>query len=110
MTATRSSTTSSREWLLPTRHLRSRKQSPSVDQRAEARSDAAPASPAPEIALSPDTPEEPSPALTGLDALLEGLPPMSAPNGNATPATGSQPEVADDSRSETSPNRSADTR
>ena len=82
-------------------------QSPSADQRADAQAEAERASaPAKDQEVS-DAPEEATPALTGLDALLEGLPPLSASNAPPSPASGSKPDDADDRQSETIANVSA---
>ena len=75
-------------------------QSPSADQPADAQADAEKASaPANEQGIA-EAPEEAPPALTGLDALLEGLPPISEPGSPSSPASGSQPDIADDGQSD----------
>ena len=77
------------------------KQPPSADQRAEARADSEEGSaPAQDRQVS-DAREEAPPVLTGLDALLEGLPPLSAADVPSTQASGPQPGFADDRQSET---------
>ncbi len=76
------------------------------DQQVHIEADAVPTSPqAPE---RPETSDKSTPALTGLDALLEGLPPMSAPNGPTTPASGSPSNVAEDLLPEVIQDRSED--
>jgi hypothetical protein len=83
-------------------------QSTSSDQATTGRTGSASASPT-SAQESPETPDAPPPPLTGLDALLEGMPAMSDLNAPTTSVEASQPRPTGELRPEPVPNRSADT-
>ena len=75
-------------------------QAPSADQPAQTQPDTENEAAHSQDREVSDAPEEAPQALTGLDALLEGLPPLSASSTPASPAPGSQPEAAEDRNAE----------
>ncbi len=86
----------------------SEQSSPPTDQGTRTQPDASKEPPAAADTDSSEQVNETAPALTGLDALLEGMPSLSESNSGQTLAEGAQPQAADDSQQESVLNRSAD--